>query len=124
MSFRATALAALFFVVGCRETAPTSSSTSPATSVASSPATRLAVTVDEDGYHPASVQAPAGSSITLAFTRTSDEGCGQQLVFPDLGIRRDLPLNQPVEVSVTTPASGRLAFTCGMGMMRGSVVVD
>ena len=56
--------------------------------------------------------------------RTTDEGCGQQLVFPDLDIRRDLPLNEPVAVDITMPASGRVAFTCGMAMYQGSVVAQ
>jgi plastocyanin domain-containing protein len=84
----------------------------------------LSITVDGDGYHPESVSAPAGKPARLTFTRTSDEGCGQQLVFPALGLRKDLPLNEPVSVDVTMPESGSLAFTCGMDMYRGSVVVQ
>ena len=83
----------------------------------------FAVSVDGSGYHPAEVTAPAGTPIRLVFTRTSDEGCGQQVVFPDLDIRRDLPLDAPVAIDVTTPASGAIAFTCGMSMYQGSVVV-
>ena len=83
---------------------------------------RVAVTVDANGYRPAEVAAPAGAAIQLVLTRTTDEGCGQQVVFPDLGIRRDLPLDTPVSIDLTMPATGSIAFTCGMGMMRGSVV--
>jgi plastocyanin domain-containing protein len=60
----------------------------------------------------------------MVFTRISDQGCGQQLVFPALGIKKDLPLNQPVEVDVTMPASGSVSFTCGMDMYRGSIVAQ
>lgn len=83
----------------------------------------IAITVDGSGYHPSSIKAPAGKPARLIFTRTSDEGCGQQLVFPAQGIRKDLPLNQPVTVDITMPASGNVAFTCGMNMLRGSIVV-
>ena len=75
------------------------------------------------GYTPDEVVASPGEALHLVFTRTTDEGCGQQLVFPDLEIRRDLPLDEPVAVDVTAPASGRLSFTCGMDMYRGAVVV-
>ncbi|MEO8182409.1 MAG: cupredoxin domain-containing protein [Deltaproteobacteria bacterium] len=85
---------------------------------------RIAVTVDGQGYRPASVKAPAGQAIELEFTRTTDQTCGKEVVFPSLNIRRDLPLNQPVTVPLTMPASGSLAFTCGMDMFRGSVVVQ
>jgi plastocyanin domain-containing protein len=81
------------------------------------------VEVGASGYTPAEITAPASADVRLVFTRTSDEGCGQQLVFPDLDLHRDLPLNQPVWVDVTTPASGRIAFTCGMAMYQGAVVV-
>lgn len=82
----------------------------------------IAVRVGERGYDPAEVSAPAGQPVRLVFTRTTDEGCGQQLVFPDLDIRRDLPLNEPVPVDLTMPAAGAVRFTCGMDMYQGSVV--
>lgn len=84
----------------------------------------IAVTVDGAGYHPAEIKAPAGKSAHLVFTRTSDAGCGQQLVFPTLDIRKDLPLNEAVPVDITMPASGSVAFTCGMAMYKGHVVAE
>lgn len=84
----------------------------------------LAITVHDTGYEPSSVNAPAGQPARLVFTRTSDDGCGQQLVFPDLDIRRDLPLNKAVTVDITMPASGTVKFTCGMDHWRGSVVAQ
>jgi plastocyanin domain-containing protein len=84
----------------------------------------IKVTVDAAGYHPSEAKAKAGKPVRLEFTRTTDEGCGQQLVFPALDIKKDLPLNQPVAVDVTMPESGKLAFACGMDMYRGSVVAE
>jgi plastocyanin len=84
----------------------------------------IQIEVDANGYKPTEVTAPAGKTVQLVFTRTSDEGCGQQLVFPSLNIKRDLPLNQPVNVEVTMPATGNITFTCGMDMYRGSIVAN
>ena len=84
----------------------------------------LQLTVDGTGYHPSSISAPSGKPVRLTITRTSDEGCGQQIVFPSPNIRRDLPLNQAVTVEFTMPASGSVAFTCGMDMLRGSIVAQ
>ncbi len=104
---------ALFGATGC--------TTAPAVS---EPSRReIAVEVGASGYNPSEVSAASGEEVRLVFTRTSDEGCGQQLVFPELHIHRDLPLDEAVPVDVTMPASGTIAFTCGMGMYRGSVVV-
>ena len=111
-------LVVLIGAPGCKRDAAT------APSAPTIPAGALRITVDGAGYHPASVTVPASRPATLVFTRTSDDGCGQQLVFPDINLQRDLPLNQPVVVTVNAPATGQLAFTCGMGMYRGSVVVQ
>ena len=102
---------------------PTSPASTDAGRANAAPPTapRVAITIGEQGYQPASVTVVAGQPTTLVFTRTTDHTCGQQVVFPALGIRRDLPLNQPVEI-VVTPAAGTITFTCGMDMMRGSVV--
>jgi plastocyanin domain-containing protein len=83
----------------------------------------IRITVDDKGYHPSEIHAPANSPIRLIFTRTTDEGCGHQLAIPTLNIRRDLPFNEPVSIDITTPPSGSLPFTCGMDMYRGSVVI-
>jgi plastocyanin domain-containing protein len=103
-----------------RKPAPGEGNTQPAAGAAA----ELRLTVDGSGYHPAAVNAPAGKPVRLSITRTSDEGCGQQIVFPSLDIRRDLPLNQVVTVDLIMPDKGSIAFTCGMDMMRGSIVAQ
>ncbi len=82
----------------------------------------IPIAVDASGYHPAEASAPGGQRVRLVFTRTTDDGCGQQLVFPALGIRKDLPLDEKVPVEITMPPSGSVRFTCGMDMYQGSVV--
>jgi plastocyanin domain-containing protein len=84
----------------------------------------IKVSVDAAGYHPSEAKAKAGKPVRLEFTRTTDEGCGQKLVIPSEKIEKDLPLNQPVPVDVTMPASGKLAFTCGMDMYRGAIIAE
>lgn len=103
---------ALFSILGCETTAE---------APAEGPV-RHAIEVDARGYHPDRVEARAGEPLTLVFTRTTDEGCGQELVIADQGIERDLPLNEPVEVTFT-PEAGEVTFACGMDMYRGTVVV-
>jgi plastocyanin domain-containing protein len=46
------------------------------------------------------------------------------VVFPSLGIRRALPLNEPVAIDFTPARGGDVAFTCGMQMLHGTVVVQ
>ncbi len=82
---------------------------------------RIAISVDAVGYHPAESHAKAGEPLRLVFTRTTDDGCGQDVVIPSANVKRALPLNQPVSIDVTMPAQGPLAFACGMDMLHGSV---
>jgi plastocyanin domain-containing protein len=84
----------------------------------------VTIQVGAEGYTPAEFTLAANAPVRLIFTRTTDEGCGQQLVIPALDVRRDLPLNQPVAVDLTMPAEGRLRFTCGMDMYDGTIVVQ
>jgi len=85
-------------------------------------ALRQTVNVDGSGFHPAQISAKSGQKVTLVFHRTTDSTCAKQVVFKDLGIRKELPLNQDAEVTVTAK-SPELTFACGMDMLRGSVVV-
>lgn len=84
-------------------------------------ASHVTVTVDGQGFHPASLTAQAGAPLTITFRRTTDQTCGTEVVFPAQNIRKALPLNEPVEVQLT-PAAGTIAFACGMDMLRGSIV--
>jgi len=85
---------------------------------------RVSVEVGSHGYTPASVNAEAGKPLTLVFTRTTDEGCGDVLVIPSQDIRRDLPLDEEVAVTFTPSEAGHLRFTCGMDMYDGTIVVQ
>lgn len=82
---------------------------------------RVAVTAT--GFEPARVPAAPGSVVTLMFTRTVEETCAKEVVFPALGIRRALPLGEPVMVALP-PATGEVAFTCGERMFKGAVIIQ
>lgn len=89
---------------------------------ADKPAGELVVTVDDKGYHPDTLYAPPGKPVTITFKRLDEMNCGEDLVFPELQIKKALPVGTPVKVELTMPASGQIAFTCGMAMYKGQVV--
>jgi plastocyanin domain-containing protein len=60
--------------------------------------------------------------VRLVFTRANAENCGGEVVFPDLDVRRELPVGVAVPVDLTMPASGRVVFSCGMDMYHGAIV--
>ena len=82
------------------------------------------VVVGEHGYEPAKVKLRAGTPSRLTFLRTTDKTCGTDVVFPSLNIRRALPLNEPVVIEFTPSGAGEIAFSCGMNMLHGTLVVE
>jgi membrane fusion protein, heavy metal efflux system len=82
------------------------------------------ITVGEQGYDPSRITLRAGVPARLIFVRTTDKTCGTAITIPSLGIRRELPLNQPVEIEFTPKKSGNVEFVCGMNMLRGTLVVQ
>ena len=81
------------------------------------------VEITTSGYKPDTITAVVGKPVTITFIRRTDQTCGTEIVFPDLKITKPLPLDKPVEVTVTPKRTGELRFTCGMDMLRGKVLV-
>lgn len=84
---------------------------------------KVAIEANTKGYVPDRIGGKPGEKLVLVFTRTADSTCIAQLKTPD-GKMVDLPMNQPVEVAVTVPASGDVGFACGMDMFHGTVVAE
>ena len=76
------------------------------------------------GYEPATVRVRAGMPVRLVFDRQETSGCSEEIVLPGFGIRRFLPAFQRTTIEVTPPKAGRYEFTCGMSMLRGTLVAE
>jgi plastocyanin domain-containing protein len=79
--------------------------------------------VVEGGYKPKRVEVRKGERIRLRFIRKEHGSCTREVVFPKLGIRRELPTNQPVVIELPALEPGEYEFKCGMNMIKGAVVV-
>jgi len=82
------------------------------------------IKVSSSGYEPSQIPAKAGQPLKLAFFRVDAQNCGRVVKFPDLGIERELPTGKTVVIEVTPRKSGPLAFSCGMNMMKGELLVQ
>lgn len=85
-----------------------------------------AQTVDvlvEGGYSPATIELAAGRPVRLNFVRQEDNDCSAELLIPDFQIRRELPAFQTTTIELPAPAAGTYPFTCGMGMLKGRLIV-
>ena len=75
------------------------------------------------GYSPQAINIPAGKAFKVTFIRRDDKTCGTEVIFPEIGIRRALPLNIPVVIDFPPQPLGRvLNFTCPMNMLNGKAV--
>lgn len=80
------------------------------------------VKVSGSGYTPTSLTLKPGVPAEITFVRETEGGCVGELLVPELGIRKSLPLKQPVKIAFT-PTKGKLTFTCGMKMVKGTILV-
>ncbi|HYB96084.1 MAG TPA: cupredoxin domain-containing protein [Vicinamibacterales bacterium] len=94
----------------------------PVVAAAASPGGVVDVTVRiEGGYSPSTIEVPAGSRVRLTLDRREDNPCSDEIVIADFGIRKPVPAHGTTAVEFTaTP--GRHEFTCGMGMLHGSII--
>jgi plastocyanin domain-containing protein len=82
------------------------------------------VTVEvRGGYTPDVIEVERGRPVRLTFNRQETNPCSEEVVLPAFGIRRALPAGAETVVEFEPLESGRFEFTCGMGMLRGAIVV-
>ena len=75
------------------------------------------------GYSPSTIEVAHGQPVQLNFYRDEENSCSEELLIPDFNVRRDLPAFQTTRVELLPQQPGRYEFTCGMGMLRGSLIV-
>ena len=74
-------------------------------------------------YSPAEITVTEGTPVRVHFVRENAANCGGKVVFPELEIARDLPAGKTTTVEFLPTKSGTFSFTCGMGMMKGNLIV-
>jgi plastocyanin domain-containing protein len=81
------------------------------------------VEVTDKGFEPSSLKLKAGAPAKVTFVRKTDATCAKEVVIKEYNINRKLPLNEPVTVEFT-PRKGEFTFACGMGMIKGKLIVE
>ena len=87
------------------------------------PGEPVRITVTANGYEPWRVRAWKGVPLTLVVTRTTDQTCATEVVLPEYGIDRKLPLGEPVTITFTPAREGELRYSCAMRMFQGVIDV-
>ncbi len=88
------------------------------------PVQSLTVKITTKGFEPKSFSLKPNIPARLTFRRQTDKTCGTAIVIQAYGINRPLPLNKPVTVEFTPDKAGEFTFACGMGMLRGKIIVE
>jgi plastocyanin domain-containing protein len=88
-----------------------------------SPSGVAEISVTAKGFEPARFDAAPGQQVTLRITRKVKDTCADAVEVEGDPVKHMLPLDVPVEVKVTVPQSGEVAFACPMHMYQGAIVV-
>jgi plastocyanin domain-containing protein len=78
----------------------------------------------QGGYAPSEVRLRKGVPARLVFDRKETSSCSEEVVIPELGIRKYLPAFEKTVVEVRPERAGTFDFTCGMSMLHGKLVVE
>jgi sulfite exporter TauE/SafE len=96
--------------------------------VADSPQTtaskgEISLAVNNNGYFPRSLSAPADTAVTLSLVTNQTYSCARDFVIPALNIYQLLPDTGTMQVSIPAQPKGTtIFFTCSMGMYTGQIV--
>lgn len=106
--------------------APQAESNSVAESAQPSAASdEIILSVENNGYFPAILKAPAGKDLTLSLVTNKTYSCARDFVIPDLNFYELLPDTGTVQVNIPAQKAGStLFFTCSMGMYTGQIVFE
>lgn len=88
------------------------------------PADAVKINVSSSGYEPSQISVKKGEKVTLAFTRTDSQNCAGTVLFPQLNISRQLGDGETILIELTPNEAGEINFSCGMGMFKGTVIVN
>jgi plastocyanin domain-containing protein len=74
-------------------------------------------------YTPDVIEVERGKPVRLSFRREETAPCSEKVIFPAFHRSAELPEGEVVPVEFVPEQPGEYEFTCGMGMLRGKVVV-
>jgi sulfite exporter TauE/SafE len=85
----------------------------------------LILQVENDGYFPQTLKAPAGQAVKLSLVTNQTYSCSRDFVIPALDFYQLLPDTGTVQVNIPAQEKGsKLFFTCSMGMYTGQILFE
>jgi plastocyanin domain-containing protein len=84
----------------------------------------LTVEVANGVYRPNVLLAKAGVPLRLHVVVRERHSCATKLLVPDLKLDFDLPTQGAADLLIPAAPAGSYLFTCGMKMVKGSLVME
>jgi len=82
------------------------------------------VVVENGVYTPARIEVKLGQTVMLSFLRKDPSPCAEKVIFDELNLSFDLPMNKAVLVKIKPERVGEYTFNCQMKMYVGSLSVS
>lgn len=76
------------------------------------------------GYTPEVILISRGKAATLNFIRQDSSSCLEEVVIPEFKIKKYLPIDKKVSVSIMPQKEGKYEISCGMNMFHGKIIVE
>jgi plastocyanin domain-containing protein len=75
------------------------------------------------GYSPDVIVVKRRIPVRINFYRDETDDCSDTIVFGDFKVRKPLPAFKTTPIEFTPEKPGEYTFTCGMGMLKGKLIV-
>ncbi|OGG03848.1 hypothetical protein A2W14_04885 [Candidatus Gottesmanbacteria bacterium RBG_16_37_8] len=75
------------------------------------------------GYSPSNIVIKKDTSVTLNILRSDSSDCLEEIILPEWNIKKFLPLNKKISISIEPKKEGVYPFHCGMNMFHGKIIV-
>jgi len=76
------------------------------------------------GYDPDVIVVKQNKPVRLNFLRQETDDCSEWVIFSDFNKSAILTPFQTIPIEFTPDKKGEFEFTCGMGMLRGKLIVE
>ncbi|MBI2415759.1 MAG: sulfite exporter TauE/SafE family protein [Candidatus Kerfeldbacteria bacterium] len=83
----------------------------------------VSMAVEGISYSPATITIKQGVPVEWHIDGSNAQGCAQIITIPSLGITKQLSATTDNVITFTPTQTGRINFSCTMGMARGSFIV-
>lgn len=83
----------------------------------------IEIRVTANGYSPNRIQVRKGVPVTLKLIGVDAYSCAAAFRIPSLGIKKNLQANETQVVTFTPEKTGKIPFSCSMGMYSGVIEV-